>query len=241
MPLNSLQIGLSRCLLGEAVRYDGASKSSLICRSELAKHFNLQAVCPEVEAGMSVPRPAVELVQLADKLVAIGRDDKSLDVSQQLIEFSQRKIVQLNKLSGFVVTPRSPSCGLNSVPIKSAAGKVIRTDGTGLFTQVLMQCFPALPIIEEPELATLKVLISFQIRVIIYASIKHNNHAITSCLVNGELGGFINKMNKLGSLTQQMLILNHELNQQSAQYLSRVLSQLRELFNEQSAIINSSL
>jgi len=231
--LCSLQIGLSRCLLGEPVRYDGAAKPSLICRTELAKHFNLIAICPEVDAGMNVPRPAVELVQMAGQLKAIGCDDKSLDVSQQLIEFSERRLAQLNSLSGFVVTPRSPSCGLISVPIKSPTGNILKTNGTGLFTRVLMQRFPALPIIEEPELSPLTVLLSFQIRVIIYASIKHNSGALPGYQVKGELGGFLNKRNKATSLTQHMLVLNNKLNQQSAQYLSQVLSQLREQFNDQ--------
>lgn len=152
----TINIGISHCLLGAQVRYDGKGKRSSICSSFLANDYNLLPICPEVEAGLSIPRPAVELVQYPHEIKALGRDDNLVDVTSTLRQFCATQVPQLTDLSGFILTPRSPSCGLNTVPIKSPHGQLLNANGRGIFAELLVDHYPSLPVIEEPELAKKK-------------------------------------------------------------------------------------
>jgi uncharacterized protein YbbK (DUF523 family) len=130
--LNLINIGVSRCLLGDKVRYDGRGKQSRICSELLSKDFELTSICPEVEAGLSIPRPPIELVYYDDKYKVLGRDAPTLDVTEKLESFCRFKVPTLTSLSGFILTPRSPSCGLDSVPIKSQTGNLLSSNGSGV-------------------------------------------------------------------------------------------------------------
>jgi len=82
-------LGVSQCLLGDAVRYDGQSKANQIILKQLAPLFQLVPVCPEVEAGLSIPRPAVQLTGSIENPRLIGRDDVSLDVTNTLSKYQK--------------------------------------------------------------------------------------------------------------------------------------------------------
>ncbi len=145
-------VAVSRCLLGERVRYDGRDKMEPDLIRRLARFLSLVAVCPEVEAGLTIPRPPVELVQDANgKVSALGREDPTLDVTPQLIQFSDHFCRLYPILSGAVLQSRSPSCGVGDAPLLLQSGE----DGgyrDGLFTERLRGAFPAIPIVSPRQL-----------------------------------------------------------------------------------------
>ncbi|ORU92008.1 MAG: hypothetical protein A6F70_01620 [Cycloclasticus sp. symbiont of Bathymodiolus heckerae] len=215
-------------MLGNNVRYDGGNKNSNICCLQLSKHYQLVPICPELESGLLVPRPPVELIQHKNELRAIGRDNPSIDVTQRLNSFCDKKVPQLYKLSGFILTPRSPSCGSGSVVIKSLTFHVLSKEGDGLFAHSLKAHFPRLPIIEEPSLFDDRVLILFQLRVTLYYLIQHDL-----------LFPFLGKLHcdgarMLGDVfsvetNDKMLVVNKLLNGMKSEKAAVFLTQLREL------------
>ena len=144
-------VGVSRCLLGHAVRYDGDSKANTIVIEQLGELFDLVPVCPEVEAGLSVPRPPVQLSGSIDHPRLTGRGDPDLDVTELMQRFCSSRPAELDQLCGFVFKSRSPSCGLNSTPV-FINGESVTENSSGLFARAVTIMYPKLPVIEETEL-----------------------------------------------------------------------------------------
>ncbi len=144
-------VGVSQCLLGDAVRYDGQSKINIIVTEKLGEIFNLVPVCPEVEAGLSIPRPPVELTGSIENPKLTGRDDPLIDVTTIMQKYCDTKPAELNYLSGFIFKSRSPSCGLNSTPVY-IDGLCVTENGRGIFAKKISQTYPDIPVIEETGL-----------------------------------------------------------------------------------------
>jgi len=149
--INKPKIGVSRCLLGDAVRYDGHSKPCALVIDKLGEEFELIPICPEVEAGLSIPRPPVQLSDSIEHPRLIGRDDPSIDITELMQNYCQAKIPSLTELSGFIVKSRSPSCGLHSTPV-FINGECITETSSGVFSKELTTSYPNLPIIDETQL-----------------------------------------------------------------------------------------
>lgn len=145
-------IAISACLAGEAVRYDGASKP-LPDTDFFELHFQLLAVCPEVGAGLSIPRPPIQLVQTRQGVRALGRDDPSIDVSETLLAYREHSLEQLNAqaICGYIFKSRSPSCGIKSTPLFSEQGAQVGL-GSGLQASYFQQQMPWLVFREETQL-----------------------------------------------------------------------------------------
>jgi len=156
MTANRPLVGISQCLLGDAVRYDGQSKANRIILEQLAPLFELVPVCPEVEAGLSIPRPPVQLTGSIQKPELTGRDDVSIDVTDIMRRYCQHKPAELAQLSGFIFKSRSPSCGLNSTPV-FIEGQCVTETGTGIFAQAITNSYPDLPVIEDSQLNDLSI------------------------------------------------------------------------------------
>lgn len=144
------RIGISACLAGEAVRYDGGDKHQPLVMSVLGPHARLSPFCPEMAAGLGVPRPPVHLVETSTRRVrAQGVEDASLDVTEALeasaADYCQQ---QLGALNGFIFKSRSPSCGLGSAPLHGREGERI-ADRDGLFARRVKEVAPNLPCVEE--------------------------------------------------------------------------------------------
>jgi uncharacterized protein YbbK (DUF523 family) len=146
-------IAVSRCLLGHAVRYDGDSRPHRVVIERLAELFDLLPVCPEVEAGLGVPRPPVQLTGSIDDPRMTGRSDPTLDVTELMQAYCKTRPAELKRLCGFVLKSRSPSCGLNSAPVFIDGACVTETN-RGLFARAMTRRYPDLPVIEESELET---------------------------------------------------------------------------------------
>ncbi len=145
-------VGVSRCLLGDRVRYDAASKADHIVINELSQLFELVPVCPEVEAGLGVPRPPVQLSGDIEQPRITGRDDPALDVTQTLLNTCDRLLQDLQQLDGYICKSRSPSCGLATTPV-FIDGECVSDTSDGVWIRALQARYPALPIIDEIGLA----------------------------------------------------------------------------------------
>jgi uncharacterized protein YbbK (DUF523 family) len=153
------RVGISRCLLGDEVRYDGGHKRDDVLVSTLESLVEFVAVCPEVEAGMGTPREAVDLVASDDGVTAGAARVRLLGVrsrtdwTETMTTFSAARVRELleQDLDGYVLKADSPSCGLEHVRV-DRIGDLSR-DGRGLFAQSLVNAFPDLPIEEERRLS----------------------------------------------------------------------------------------
>lgn len=143
-----IRIGLSACLLGERVRYDGGHKRDAWISGVLARHVELVALCPEVGIGLDVPRPPVRLVGDPGRPRAVGVDDPRLDVTARLAAFARGAAPE--DLSGYIFKSGSPSCGLRGVPVYGPRGGVRRA--SGIHAGALLRRCPLLPVAEERDL-----------------------------------------------------------------------------------------
>jgi uncharacterized protein YbbK (DUF523 family) len=160
------RVGISSCLLGEKVRYDGGDKLEPVIPAALGPLVELVPVCPEVEAGLGVPREPVELVAGGARARVLGVESGA-DHTAALERATAARLRELAALGlgGYVLKSRSPSCGLD-VPVFGAHGRGRRdaggecddpdrhaaARGPGLFAAALLRAFPDLPVIEEGAL-----------------------------------------------------------------------------------------
>lgn len=162
-----VQIGISSCLLGEEVRFDGGHKRSNFCVQEVGRVVKFISVCPEMAIGMGSPRPSIRLVKDEGSIYLQSRDG-SIDVTQKMSQFSIKKAQELNYLSGYIVCAKSPSCGMERV-VEYKKGKDTGTkSGVGVYTKHLMEIHPYLPIEEDGRLHDLLIRENFFIRVFAY-------------------------------------------------------------------------
>ena len=149
---NKIKIGISSCLLGINVRYDGGNKLDLYLKDTLGQVVEWVPVCPEVESGMHVPREAMQLVGDVVKPRLITIETKR-DRTDQLTRWIGIKLRELERagLRGFVFKARSPSCGVNGAELFSTAGTPMGVS-TGLFAGAVTGCFPSLPVEDEEGL-----------------------------------------------------------------------------------------
>lgn len=147
-----IKIGISTCLLGERVRYDGGHKLDVFLRDTLGRFVTYVPVCPEVECGMPVPREAVRLVGEPDAPRLVTQKTNR-DMTGQMMAWAERRLDGLaaEGLSGFIFKAKSPSSGMERVKIYNAAGNV-HAYGPGMFAREFMRRFPVLPVEEDGRL-----------------------------------------------------------------------------------------
>ena len=146
-----IKIGISSCLRGDRVRYDGTDKCSTRLHQFLDGRVEWVPVCPEVEVGMGVPREPVCLVGDLQDPHMVGRETGT-DWTLQMLELCHLRIRELKSMevSGFVLKKASPSCGPDGVPLLSAMNKKDSgSRGGGLLTRVLLQELPGFPVVDE--------------------------------------------------------------------------------------------
>ena len=150
--LTKIRLGISSCLLGEKVRYDGGQKLDHFITETLGKFVEFVPVCPEVECGLGIPREAMHLSSSPEgpRLVTIRTQ---VDHTERMRAWAQKRVVELEQedLCGFIFKSDSPSSGMERVKIYSGKGMADKT-GVGLFAQEFMQHFPLLPVEEEGRL-----------------------------------------------------------------------------------------
>lgn len=152
LPAHDVRIGISSCLLGDEVRFDGGHKRDRFLSETLARFVTFVRVCPEVEMGLPIPRESMRLVasETGPRLVSKA----GLDHTDAMSAWARARVQELGKLglSGYVLKKDSPSCGLERVREYASTGIPSRT-GRGLFAAELTRAFPLLPVEEEGRLA----------------------------------------------------------------------------------------
>ena len=159
-----IPVGISRCLLGENVRYNGDHKHNRFCTSVLSDYFEFVPTCPEVEIGMSVPRKPIRLVDFGNDIRAVESDDASKDYSAPLQQKGYDYATGNNDICGFIATPNSPSCGVFGVKLYLPNGNPINKT-EGLFARALRKANPLLPIEESGRLNDAGLRENFVVRV----------------------------------------------------------------------------
>ncbi len=172
---DKIPVGISACLMGQTVRFNGGHKRSRFCTDTLTRYFDFRAVCPEVAIGMSVPREPIRLVSETpeDSVIrAVGTDSPELDVTHQLIDYAHTVSQQSDDLCGFIFMQKSPSCGLFGVkrylPNGHPEGKA-----QGLFAAEFSRLNPLLPVEEAGRLNDAALLENFMVRVYAYRDWKN--------------------------------------------------------------------
>lgn len=166
--MTAIKVGISACLLGDLVRYDGGHKRSAFCVDELGRHVEFVKLCPEVGIGLPVPRPTIRLEQHGDEVRAVI-PKTGADVTSALTEFADRAQAHLRQLSGYVLCAKSPSCGMERVKLYDPDTGSSRKSGEGIFVRRLRELHPALPIEEDGRLNDQHLRENFVLRVFVYA------------------------------------------------------------------------
>lgn len=147
-----IRLGISSCLLGETVRYDGGHKLDRFLTETLGQYVEYVPVCPEVECGMPVPREALHLEGNPDspRLITVKT---GIDKTRQMTSWAMKRVVELENenLMGFIFKSNSPSSGMERVKVYNENKMAVRK-GVGMFARIFMQHFPLLPVEEEGRL-----------------------------------------------------------------------------------------
>ncbi|WP_260295991.1 YbgA family protein [Sedimenticola hydrogenitrophicus] len=165
---NPVTIGVSSCLLGEPVRYDGGHKRDRFITEQLADYVRFVPICPEVGSGMPVPRPPIRLVGDPNNPHVVGVDNPDIDVTHLLEAYSKKALASLDGISGYILKKDSPSCGMKRVKVYPAQGGSAERKGSGIFARLLMEHYPNLPVEDEGRLNDAVLRENFINRVFVY-------------------------------------------------------------------------
>lgn len=147
--MKKIRLGVSSCLLGNPVRYDGQHQRNGFVCDELAAFVEFVPVCPEVECGLPVPREPMRLVGnvASPRLIGVRNGH---DFTEQMQTYVEARLEQLAQedLDGFIFKKDSPSSGLERVKVYNSKGVPTR-NGRGMFAGAFIKRFPHLPVIEE--------------------------------------------------------------------------------------------
>jgi uncharacterized protein YbgA (DUF1722 family)/uncharacterized protein YbbK (DUF523 family) len=166
--MKKIKIGISSCLLGEKVRYDGGHKWDRYITDTLGQYFEWVSVCPEIEYGLSIPREAMHLIgnPSSPRLVTIRT---GIDHTEGMLKWAKKRLKELEKeeLCGFIFKSRSPSSGIGSVKVYTPLGMPSQK-GVGIFGGAFMSKFPLKPVIDEGRLHDPGLRENFIERVFVY-------------------------------------------------------------------------
>ncbi|ART79585.1 YbgA family protein [Oceanisphaera avium] len=158
-----IRVGISGCLIGQQVRFDGGHKRSDFCTEQLANHVQFVPFCPEMAIGLGTPRPSIRLIHKGEQVIA--QTAKGQDVTQALADYGKTMAAQFGGLSGYVLCAKSPSCGMERVRVYNEAGNGNTKDGIGIYAEQLMQAQPLLPLEEDGRLNDVHLRENFVTRV----------------------------------------------------------------------------
>jgi len=225
----TIKVGISACLLGDQVRYDGGHKRSSFCADELIRHVEFVKLCPEVGIGMPVPRPTIRL-EWHEQAPTASEPASSVraivpktgeDVTARLTEFADRAQPHLRQLSGYVLCAKSPSCGMERVKLYDPVTGYSKKAAEGIFVQRLRQLHPALPLEEDGRLNDAPLRENFIMRVYVY-------HAWQQLLSEATPAVAVKKADLLAFHTSlKLLLMAH--NQQQYRELGRWVAAQQDL------------
>lgn len=166
--LHKPKLGVSACLMGVEVRYNGGHKQSQLCTETLSTYFDFVPACPEVAIGMGIPREAIRLIGDPAHPQAIGSVHSELNVTQALAEYGAHMATQMDDICGYVFMQKSPSCGLERVKVYQD-NDLPTPSGRGIYAQAFCASHPDLPVEEDGRLNDPVLRENFITRVFTYA------------------------------------------------------------------------
>jgi uncharacterized protein YbgA (DUF1722 family)/uncharacterized protein YbbK (DUF523 family) len=148
--MKKIPVGISSCLLGQPVRYDGGHKLDSYIVGTLSEFFEFRPFCPEVGIGMGTPRPTIQLVKIDNEIRCLSAKNHEIDVTKQLRDYASGLRNAHSELCGYILKKDSPSCGMERVKvyINSQPQKI----GSGIYAEEMMRLNPLLPVEEEGRL-----------------------------------------------------------------------------------------
>jgi len=159
------QIGVSACLMGQPVRFDGGHKRSPLLIDTCSNYFDLQTMCPEAELGLGIPRPTIQLRRFESVVKLVRSKDSQHDISEAMRDYAVQKVVGLAHLDGFIFKKDSPSCGMERVPVFDHRTGMRERNGVGMFAEVFKNRYPNVPTEEEGRLNDIQLRENFYERV----------------------------------------------------------------------------
>lgn len=148
--LNKIPVGISSCLLGEEVRFDGQHQLNSFVKETLGQYFEFRSFCPEVSIGLGIPRRPIRLLAQGDEVRCVSSVDETLDYTEALTDCANEQLAWQEPLCGYILKKSSPSCGMERVKVYDGARA--RRDGVGIYAAALMRNWPNLPVEEEGRL-----------------------------------------------------------------------------------------
>ena len=150
--MEKIKLGISSCLLGEKVRYDGGHKPDSFLKDTLGKYVEYVPVCPEIECGLGVPRKSMHLEGEPASPRLIITETRQ-DVTKCIVTWAQQRLIQLEKenICGFIFKSNSPNCGIEKVKVYNEKNMPVET-GVGIFAEIFVEHFPLLSVQDEESL-----------------------------------------------------------------------------------------
>ena len=161
--MNKILVGISSCLLGQPVRYDGGHKLDSYIVGTLAQYFDFKPFCPEVAIGMGTPRPTIQLVKIDGEVHSVGVKNPEVDVTEALRGYAKQHKSAHDDLCGYILKKGSPSCGMERVKVYT--NNQPQQIGVGIYAEEMMRNNPLLPVEEEGRLGDPKLRENFIQRV----------------------------------------------------------------------------
>ncbi|WP_345831156.1 2-thiouracil desulfurase family protein [Erwinia sp. HDF1-3R] len=148
-----IPVGISACLLGDKVRFDGGHKRCTFATDELAPYIHYEPACPEMAIGLPAPRPALRLIDTAESKTELAfSNGHGEPVTEKMQHYSEQRVANLQHLCGYIVCAKSPTCGMERVRVYQPDSNNNRKEGVGVFTRELMRQIPWLPVEEDGRL-----------------------------------------------------------------------------------------
>lgn len=161
------RVGISQCLTGDPVRYDGQHKRNDFLMALLSDHVTFVRFCPEVGMGMSVPRPRIQLVNHRGDIRLCAEHDETQDYTDDMQAYVDTQSETIDGIHGIILKSRSPSCGISQVEIKWGNAQT-GLYGSGLFAHHLLKNWPLLPMLQETDLQQPTLRENFLVRLYVF-------------------------------------------------------------------------
>jgi uncharacterized protein YbgA (DUF1722 family)/uncharacterized protein YbbK (DUF523 family) len=228
-----IKLGISTCLLGENVRFDGGHKLDRFLTDTLGQYVEYVPVCPEVECGLPVPRESMHLEGDLDSPRLVTSRTKQ-DMTERMVSWARRRVAELEKegLMGFIFKSDSPSSGMERVRIYNEKGMPVKK-GVGMFAKIFIQHFPLLPVEEEGRLHDPKLRDNFIERIFALARWRE---VLAKGVTRGNLVDFHTR--------HKLLILSH--NPKHYQMMGQLVARaktipLRHLYDQYQSVLMEAL
>lgn len=164
------KLGISACLMGVEVRFNGGHKESHLCTRALSEYFDFIPLCPEVAIGMGVPREPIRLVGDPQAPQAVGTVNSELNVTKALADYGTHMAAEVGDICGYIFMQKSPSCGLERVKVYRENGAPVDGGGRGIYAQAFCDAHPDLPVEEDGRLNDAVLRENFVTRVLAYSA-----------------------------------------------------------------------